>query len=214
MMTRKALFGLLVLAFAGATQAGPPAICWPIDIGDAKSLAWGEGAKQRDERYDPDRAVADTLALLDASMPVLVRMETLRRATLYLDESRAGREALLRKLMVRILDAEAAGKPSPLAWFDAGYAVECVNQLRGEGGANGYPWVLRAIALAGGNPQMEYAGCLMTLMGTENRERFHAHLERAEAGAAKDPLLARNMESLKKQYPPVLRYFEQKEKKG
>jgi hypothetical protein len=169
---------------------------------------------QPDQGYDPERVVADTLALLDGSAPPLVRMETLRRASLYLDESRAGRATLLRKLMVRVLDAEARKMPAALAWLDAGYAVECVNQLCGEGGADGYPWILRAIELAGGNPQMEYAACISTLMDGEDPERFHAHLAKADAGTAKDALLARNMENLKKLYPPVLKYFKEREKKG
>jgi hypothetical protein len=207
---RRALWIALVLAIAGNVRAGTPAICWPLEIGDAKSLPWAKGDPfARDAKYDARRVVADTLALLDAEMPVLVRMETLRRATIYLEESQAHRDALLRALTTRVLDAEAQKKPSALAWFDAGYARGCFGQLC-ERGADGYPWVRRAIEIAGGSPGMEYACCLLSLMG--QREQFKGHFERAQAGAAEDPLLARNLENLKKLYPPVLRYFEEKEK--
>ena len=109
---RRALPLFLLLA-AGTVRAGPPAICWQIEIGDAKSLPWaGKDAFAKDQAYDSRRAVEDTLALLDPAMPVVVRMETLRRATLYLEDSAPGRDALLRALMARVLDAEAAGKPS------------------------------------------------------------------------------------------------------
>jgi hypothetical protein len=113
---------------AASAPAGPPAICWPVEIGDAKSLPWGKDAFATDERYDEAKTVDDTLALLDGAMPVLVRMETLRRATIYLDDSRSERAELLRRLMIRVLDAEAAGKPSALAWFE----------LEGRNGASAY----------------------------------------------------------------------------
>lgn len=207
-MRRAAFVGILLLA-AGSVRAGPPAICWPIEIGDAKSLPWGEDAFEKTADYDAARTVRDTLALLDGTMPVLVRMETIRRATLYLDDSQAGRDALLRALLTRVLDAEAAGTPSALAWFDAGYARGCYAQLR-EGGAGGYAWVRKAVEVAGGSAEMEYACCLLSLM--ENRDLFHGHLEKAQAGAEENPLLARNLEALKNLYPPVLKYFEEREK--
>lgn len=206
---RRVLWLAPLLLVAGGVRAGPPAICWPVEIGDAKSLPWGEDAFEKDGAYEARRVVKDTLALLDDKAPVLVRMETLRRATIYLDDTQAGRDALLRALMARVLDAEAAGKPSALAWFDAGYARECYGQLR-EHGVDGYAWVRRAVGIAGGNAQMEYACCLATLMGA--RAEFTGHLAKVEEGAQKDPLLAKNLENLKELYPPVLKYFEEKEK--
>jgi hypothetical protein len=206
---RRALGIALVLGIAGSVRAGPPAICWPVEIGEAKSLPWGKEAFARDDRYDTRRTVEDTLALLDGSMPVLVRMETLRRATIYLEETEAGRDALLRALATRVLDAEAAKKPSALAWFDAGYAQGCFSQLR-EQGPGGYAWVCRAVEIAGKSPEMEYGCAILSLMGA--RGDFKRHLDRALAGADGGPLLARNLENLKELYPPVLKYFEEKEK--
>ena len=206
---QRALVLPLLLAAAAVVRAGPPAVCWPVEIGDARSLPWGAEAFEKDKAYDARRVVEDTLGLLDAKMPVLVRMETVRRATIYLQESQTGRDALLRALASRVLDAEAAKKPSALAWFDAGYARGCFGQLR-ESGADGYAWVRHAVEVAGGSPEMEYACCLLSLMGA--RDAFQGHLEKAMAGTEKNPLLARNVESLKKLSAPVLRYFEDKEK--
>lgn len=208
---RRAGWFALVLGFVGTAVAGPPAICWPVGIGDAKSLPWGKDAFAKDGAYDARRVVEDTLALLDGTTPVLVRMETLRRATIYLEDSQPGRDALLGALMARVLDAEAAGKPSALAWFDAGYAQGCFSQFRDRGrGPDGYAWVRRAAEIAGGNAEMEYASCLLSLMG--HRDDFKGHLEKVQAGAMKNPLLAKNLENLKELYPPVLKYFEEKEK--
>jgi hypothetical protein len=208
---RRAGWVALVLGVVGTAVAGPPAICWPVEIGDAKSLPWGKDAFAKDGRYDARRVVEDTLALLDDAMPPLVRMETLRRATIYLEEWQAGRDALLRALMTRVLDAEVAKKPSALAWFDVGYAQGCFSQFRDRGpGPNGYAWVCRAAEISGGNAEMEYGCCTLSLMG--QRDDFRVHLDKVEAGAAKDPLLAKNLEGLKELYPPVLKYFEEREK--
>ena len=207
---RRAGWVALVLGVAGTAVAGPPAICWRIEIGDAKSLPWGgKDSFAKDARYDARRVVEDTLALLDDSASPLVRMETLRRATIYLEESQAGRDALLRALMTRVLDADVAKKPSALAWFDAGYAQGCFSQFR-EQGANGYAWVRRAAEISGGDAEVEYGCCMLSLMG--QRHDFKGHLDKVEAGAAKNPLLAKNLESLKQLYPPVLKYLEEKEK--
>ncbi len=206
---RGALRVAVVLAVVGTARAGPPAICWQIEIGDAKSLPWGgKDAFAKEGSYDARRVVEDTLALLDGTMPVIVRMETLRRATVYLEESQPGRDALLRALTARVLDAEAAGKPSALAWFDAGYAQGCASQLR-ERGADGCAWVRRAVEIAGGSAEMEYASCLLSLIS--RRQDFMGHFEKALAGAGTNPLLAKNLETVKERYPPVLKYFEEKE---
>jgi len=50
------------------------------------------------EQYDVSRLVPDTLALLTPSAPVLLRMETLRRATLYGQQ----RTAVTKELLLRL----------------------------------------------------------------------------------------------------------------
>src|SRR5947209_13363725 len=86
---------LVTLGFAafGAIfpmQAGPPLICHPYNIGDAKSLPWGANSANWDNpdpNYNVKGLRADTLKLLDDTAPVLVRMESLRRATVYGDQN-------------------------------------------------------------------------------------------------------------------------------
>src|SRR5882672_3899519 len=87
MMTRR-LHLLLALAaaifVARPALAGPPLICFPFEIGTAKSLPIGTGGWHAiDNRYDTSHLVDDTLALLTPKTSIVTRMETLRRATLY-----------------------------------------------------------------------------------------------------------------------------------
>src|SRR5256885_6871456 len=79
------LTSLLFLMVANQVAlAGPPLVCHPFEIGNARSLPWS-GAQWRDvdKNYDISRLVEDTLRVLTPETPVLVRMETLRRATVY-----------------------------------------------------------------------------------------------------------------------------------
>jgi len=84
----------LPLLAPALAQAGPPLICWPMSIGNAPSLPWGGGWHDTRPDYDGrGRLATDTLALLGSDTPVLVRMETLRRAAVYAasDDAAAGR---------------------------------------------------------------------------------------------------------------------------
>ena len=78
-----ALAVTLVLA-APAPVAGPPALCFPLDIGEARSLPWGEGAFAADPQYDVRHLPADTYDILLRSDDPFVHAETLRRAAIYL----------------------------------------------------------------------------------------------------------------------------------
>jgi len=122
-----------VLVFAPAVQAGPPLICHPVDIGAARSLPWGSGPGWNTPQpgYDRARLVADTLAVLSPSAPIRVRMETLRRATVYaMDDPARGRE-LLARLEERARRAGSrSGDDGTLALFDAGYLIESFKQAR------------------------------------------------------------------------------------
>lgn len=190
-----ALFSLTLLITP--LRAGPPLICHAIDIGDAKSLPWRVKTSEQESSYDTRKLVADTLELLaPTDVPVAVRMETLRRAALYVGDDRQLADALLGRLMGRALDNEAMGKPGAMAYFDAGYLVSCYDQLGtvvdfgselGHGahpGAAGYMWVARAIQLAGDDirPGMQLAAALIT---AGNRMPEHKdHLRAALAGGA------------------------------
>jgi hypothetical protein len=186
------LLGLTTFAQAGATL-----ICHPIEIGQAQSLPWVEWNDSGSTGYDLKDVTRDTLAILDSNAPVLVRMETLRRATIYARQDSEVAKELITRLQARAANSDAAGQPDALAWFDAGYLAEAYKQWIGKGEPNpavaldGYSLVRKAISLRGSDPQMEFAAALITLAGPENVHRDHAR--KAIAGATFDPLLAKNL---------------------
>jgi len=201
-----------LLTFAGTAVAGPPLICHSIDIGAAESLPWTSLGwnLSGQENYDVSHLVPDTLALLAPSAPVLVRMETLRRATLYAQQ----RTMVAKELLLR-LEAKTRENPTDaLAAFDFGYLAEAYKQASwlqqhtdwlkasqaGDtihanvaAGVSGYEWVQKAIKLRGSDPQMEFAAALMTTEGAHSEH--DRHLRNAMAGAKSDALLARNLAS-------------------
>src|SRR5215471_12437286 len=88
---RSLLVVTAITAAARPALAGPPFLCHPFEIGTAASLPWEPGKDFWRGRadYDVARLVDDTMALLTPNTPVLVRMETLRRATFYALDDRA-----------------------------------------------------------------------------------------------------------------------------
>src|SRR6266404_7524668 len=85
-----------------AAFAGPPLICHPFNIGDAKSLPFqGPGWSEVQPGYDTSRLVDDTMALLAPDTPVIIRMETLRRASLYARNDTHLAQALLDRVQAR-----------------------------------------------------------------------------------------------------------------
>ena len=191
------IFVVLTIS-APAAQAGPPLICWPFNIGDAESLPFGgDGWRAASADYDLRRLPEDTLALLGPSTPVIVRMETLRRATVYVMKDRNAASALLDRLQARVGDAK--GRPDSLALFDAGYLAECYKQARGTwlpenfaGGLDGYAMIEKAIELRGADGEMEFAAALASA-GSSHQPELDAHLQRAVAGAIEGSLLAKNL---------------------
>ena len=206
----KLVAGMVVFAaISGTAWAGPPLICHPFDAGSAALLPWGSGPgwNTPDASYDVQRLTADTLRLLAPGTPVLARMETMRRATIYAGKDRKVAAALLKALVDRAKSAPA-GSHDPMPWFDAGYLIETYRQNEGTAkfnmladsepllaefrnaprGAEGYGFVLKALQFAGQNPEMEFAASLMQ-KGTIAAE----HRRRAVAGAAKGSLLAKNL---------------------
>lgn len=133
--------------------AGPPLVCFPFDIGAATSLPMGHANwRATDPKYDTSHLVGDTLALLTPDTPVLVRMETLRRATIYTADHPELATALLAKLRDRAsVPTAQAGR----AVFDFGYLVETYRQaepifkhpIAAINGIDGYQLVLKARAL-------------------------------------------------------------------
>src|SRR5947207_13415759 len=121
----------LTLAIAAPALAGPPLLCHPFDIGAAKSLPW-VGEKDWFEGrpdYELDHLVADTEALLTPSVPVIVRMETLRRAALYASTDARVASDLVKRLISRAEASEVAGRPDALAYLDAAYIAGAFNEI-------------------------------------------------------------------------------------
>ena len=160
------------------------------------------------ETYDLSHLVQDTLTLLEPNTPVLVRMETLRRATLYAQQ----RPAVAKELLLRLEARTQENPKDALTSFDFGYLVESYKQasflhqhtdwLKASGDAStanlatkidGYEWVRKAIALRGPDPQMDFAAALMTTEGA--RQEHDRHVQNAMAGAKADATLARNLAS-------------------
>ena len=199
----------VILLFADSAVAGPPLICHSFEIGQAKSLPWvsHNWNLSGGENYDTKNLVKDTLDILTRDTPALVRMETLRRATLYARKDPVAAKELLARLHGRATSAESAGHPDALAWFDAGYLAETYKQwirrnlphmtdgmrmdANPAAGVDGYAMVKKAIALRGDDGEMEFAAALITLFGPQSEHAQHA--QKAIAGAKSDALLAQNL---------------------
>lgn len=193
---------LLALLFtANSVVAGPPLLCHTFDIGNAKSLPWisHDWNLIGKETYDVNNLVADTIAILDTDPTVLVRMETLRRATLYSQMDPHSAKHLLIKLMARSDAAAQNSSAAALAFFDLGYFAKSLEQLQWvhkdasnpAQGLDGYALLNKAIQLRGSDPQMEFAAAIIALNTPASEHQDHA--QKAIAGAKNDPLLARNL---------------------
>jgi hypothetical protein len=219
-LTGALLIGVLQLS----GLAGPPLICHTIETGDAKSLPWGSSTDWRAVKpdYDLSRLVDDTLALLTPETPVLARMETLRRATIYAVWSKRDREVslkskndrvaddLLARLMARVRESAGNNRSFTLALFDAGYLIASFQQAgyqwkdKSAANSEGYPMVNKALE---GYAMVRKASVHQIPSGGSPEMEFaaalitssplqptqHAHLQRAIAGAREDSLLARNL---------------------
>jgi hypothetical protein len=201
-----AIAGITALAvFIPNLQAGAPLTCFPFQIGGAKSLPWGDVSDPREwnapkRDYDSRRLADDTLVLLGDSTPVIVRMETIRRAAVYGMRDPAAAEHLVAMLKARARKNEK-GRVSPLYLFDYGYAVETFKQAGLHDGGkkgipiasseDGYSGICEALALRTDDPEMEFAAAMVTLW--PRREQHQEHFRKAVAGASGDSLLTKNL---------------------
>jgi hypothetical protein len=200
-MRNTLIFGLGLAAFATTfvAQAGPPLICHPYSIGGAKSLPWGNASDWNtpDRSYNVQNLVNDTLTILDQGPPVLVRMETLRRAVLYGVNDHATARALLERLKDREAVTESSAKPTASAYFDYGYFLASLQQINWmykedlSAGIDGYEFIQRALVLDPDSPEMHFAAAIITASPPRPAER-DAHLAKARA-AKSDALLAQNL---------------------
>ena len=197
-LARLTLSGALIAGLASPALAGPPLVCFPFDIGTATSLPWNSSSgsfRGMLSDYDLDRLNRDTIALLTPSTPVLVRMETLRRAALYASADTRIAHGLLDTLRAR---AERSGADSALARFDAGYLIETYRQLapftpamgRIAGDLDGYKLVTESLDARHGDPAIAFAAALIT----SGHGAYADHVRMARAGASTDMLLAKNID--------------------
>ena len=206
------LAAVVLTVTASTALAGPPLLCHPFDIGSARSLPWDGTSAWWQGRadYNLQNLVADTEAILTPSTPVIVRMETLRRAALYASLDSKVAAALLSSVTARA-NAGAQSAVGASALFDAGYLTETYKQiamLRGErqfadrartvggvvGSADGTAMINRAITQSPGDASMQFAAALVA--ATANRTAYRDHADKARKGAAQDTLLARNIDKL------------------
>lgn len=210
--------GILTLIALAATadvaMAGPPLLCHPFDIGSAKSLTWdnSHGWQGRIGATNMKTLVADTEALLTPDTPVIVRMETLRRAALYASTD----TQIATELFTRIQARAATAKQGALETFDAGYLIETFRQISDRhgwtrddgrqiqsaalksmlGNANGEAMVQQTLTARNGEPALEFAAALIAASYKGRQADYQKHAQKARAGAAQDPLLTRNLDHI------------------
>ena len=206
--------GLLLsaLLLTAPAFAGPPLLCHPFDTAGAPSLAWGgKGWNQARTDYDLGTLVARTETLLGADVPVIARMETLRRAAIY--ASREGRvaNALAERLEARA-DAATDRDMRALATFDSGYYREALQEIvrlqdydmPGIGkvdapalrallaGGDGNRRIDEALSMRPRDPALRFAAALVA-SADQRRDEIAGHVRIARAGVADDRLLAANI---------------------
>jgi hypothetical protein len=199
---------LAALLIARPALAGPPLLCHPFDIGTARSLPWNGTTSwfHGDAGYDLARLTDDVEALLTPSTPIIVRMETLRRAAIYASRDGQVASRLLGALNARARPAEKSGKADALALLDVAYVTEAFRQmtrLEGEfrgrapmlralvGTSDGYVLVKKALEVRPDDPALEFAAALIA--ADKDRTAYQDHARKARAGANRDGLLARNI---------------------
>lgn len=201
--------------FASAALAGPPLLCHPFDTAGAPSLAWGgKGWNQARSDYDLGKLVANASVLLTPDTPVIARMETLRRASIY-----ASRNGTVARALAAHLDARIAKASTPearaLALFDAGYYAETLQDIvrlqgydmpgvgkadtaalraivaKGDGSAK----IDQALRLRPTDPGMNFAAALVASADRRTADAA-SHTRLARAGAGSDRLVAMNLSKI------------------
>jgi len=201
---KKIISSLLFLGAFVAAYAGTPLICHPYDIGNARSLPGGT-AKGTDPRYDRSQLTTDTLALLTPDTPVLVRMETLRRAAIYAtgnlrkwqgasytSSDRIAAQSLVDALRARTVSVSEAD--ADLALFDLGFFAETLRQTELDPALNGYALLLKVAERRPQDADIQFALALASVY-PDRKPDHGAHLKLARAGAVPGSLLAANLQT-------------------
>lgn len=198
--------------FSTLVLAGPPLICHTYDIGGAASLPWkGSGFRDLDPAYDLNKLSQDTLAILNEKTPLLVRMETIRRAVVYsqwglvdkkvvtkINDDRYARQ-LLAELLERARQAEKRGpgsRSAALAQFDAGYLIESLKDADYKkeqmAGLDGLLMVRKARTILQSG-DFDFAIAKILSHYPNRRNEVAASVRAAAAQAGEGSLLARNL---------------------
>jgi hypothetical protein len=229
-MNLKLLAASLALALAVPALAGPPIMCHPLDIAKAKCLPMGPGAMECSTGLSAAKAIDETLTILKGDASPLVRMETIRRATVYVAKDGAKAKELLSRVMALALDQSSkTDKETAAGLFDAGFLAACYAEMSvdvgwkpGEAdGVQGYAWIKSAIAklppAAPERAEMEFGAALAThpLEHTKPgiRAAYDDHLKQAEAGCKTDSLLASNIKAHHELWDAYIAKADSKEKK-
>lgn len=210
LVTSAALF---VIVTAAPAFAGPPLLCHPFDIGGARSLPWSGAHSwfEGDAAYRLDNLVSDTEALLTPATPVVVRMETLRRAAIYASADAAVAKRLLDRFVTRADASAASGRPDALQLLDAAYIAGAYREMlllsrdsvfapreaglrAALGNTQDAALIGRSVAARPDDPAIQFAAAL--ILADTNRQAYREHADKARAGASRDPLLARNIEKV------------------
>jgi hypothetical protein len=163
--------------------------CQEFEIGNEKSLPWASGNRTV-ASYDTSHLTADTLALLTPNTPVIVRMETLRRAVFYSGQ----KSDLALDLAGRLMERANIPNPEPLAAFDAGYFIETMHQYAHDQpdplkGRDGYALAKKSLPSARDVAAVEYGLALMRALSNWPNNHYRNAVRDAKEGS----LLAINL---------------------
>ena len=204
------LAALVLFATVSPALAGPPLLCHPFDIGDARSLPWDGGWSEGRRDYNVASLVADTEAILAPATPVIVRMETLRRAALYASRDATVATRLLAMVNDRAAPPSAPARhrrwrcsmqdtwPPPISRSRAPWRWRprrprhTIARVIGRG--NGMSLIDRTVAMRPDDGAIRFAAALVAA-GTD-KSAYSQHAAKAREAAGRDPLLANNIKQL------------------
>ena len=168
--------------------AGPPLLCFPLDIGGAATLPFGGDGFDVKGDWSTEAVVKQTCSLLEKSDDALVHMETLRRATIWFMSKDAGEaagkfRAVLADATLRAAAASgqvsASTRNEALRWFDLGYFEAAARQggvLKGKGERD---WLEKAARLAPDDLTLRFGVALAEYFPGEEEDRksWATHLQ-------------------------------------
>lgn len=200
---------ILTASAASSTLAGPPNICHPVLIGDATSLPFGgPDAPFEKGGLAVEEVPGRTLEILDQSDSVLVHMETIRRAWVYLWHDRDQRQLKLSarlydRLKDRALAAEArdnalSSSERALRWFDLGHFVSVFEEGGMSIDVKPKAYLLKAARLDPDNAALQFGIAQGRFMeDTRGKSTWYHHMHQAARliaqSAGDDVLLQKNM---------------------